>query len=363
MNIREQRQQLKKLKRSLAAELAAKLTTDAAPEELAARKARIDHIDAALKSLVPSYWVRLRPVLLVAVSIALLATLSLVWRASFLPIVLDVWASAVTLEMASPARIENVRFANSVELRGVDWISSPRIPGETPSDEPIGVAELSAVWLRMDDLTIPEGAALELEVRDASLTAIVTSHRALESAFQLKGAATVAPGAQTLQFEFDEPEALRLGSGARADGASERTLEINGQLAPGMGFSFDLNPASLRFVERVASGTGGQAFASSVLEGTISISAMERTEKLELGDVIVIGGLSVEMARVTVDDRIHLRLRGVAGDIRVGSGNFARHVAPTMLEYLAKNHILALLWTLAGTLGGLLWSIVRFFED
>ena len=139
-------------------------------------------------------------------------------------------------------------------------------------------------------------------------------------------------------------------------------MEIDGQLLADTTFSFEVQPTSLRFVERIADGSDGREFASSVIGGTIYIPSMGQTLTLEQGEAVDIEDLSAEMARVTVGDQVHIRLRGTAGDIRLGSGKFARHVAPTMLEYLAKNHILTLLWGLAGTVGGLLWSIVRFFK-
>jgi hypothetical protein len=352
------------LRRDLALELAQALTNSStSAEHLASLKLRLDLLDRSLTALTPGPLSRLGPALLVGGLIALITTVLLLWRATFLPVIVDVEASAIALNVSEPTRIEHVLFAGGMQVRGVDWASSPRLP-PTESDDSVGAIEIASNWLRLDEALIPAPSGLEIQASPEHFTALVSSNGVVEASIRQKGATTVVVGNQVHEFDLAEPESIRIGTRARENSpAALHTVEITGQPVEKHSFSFVVIPTSVAFVERADNEPRGKAFVSSVLTGTLSVPAVERKETLEPGDALRIEGFTAESARITVTDKVHLRLRGVAQHVRIGSGRFERSLAPTMLEYMAKNHMVGLLWSGFGLIGGLLWSVLRFFKS
>jgi len=364
MTVSEQLRILKTLRLHLASELARAVTEPSSTaEHLASLKTRLDLLDRSLTALAPTLLTRLGPALLVGGLIALITTVLLMWRATFLPVIVDIDASAIALTISEPTRIEHVQFSGGMQVRGVDWATSPRLPA-TANHDSIDAIEVAADWLRLDEALIPAQSGLEIQASSEHFTALVSSNGAVEASIQQKGATTVVMGDQVQEFNLAEPESIRIGTRARENSlAALHAVEITGQPVAMHSFSFTVNPTSVDFVERAGNAPHGKTFVSSVLTGTLSVPAVKRSETLEAGDALRIEGFTAESARITVTDKVHIRLRGVARDIRIGTGRFNRPLAPTMLEYMAENHLVGLLWSGFGLIGGLLWSVLRFFKN
>lgn len=119
--------------------------------------------------------------------------------------------------------------------------------------------------------------------------------------------------------------------------------------------------SSLRFVERRSSGTLTSPFGGSLIGGRVSVLETSDEHRIAEADLLSLDELAVDELRIVADSDMRLRLFGRAGHVRLRTGGVERSLKPSVLELLAKNHRVALLWGAAVLSWGMLWTARRAF--
>jgi hypothetical protein len=124
-----------------------------------------------------------------------------------------------------------------------------------------------------------------------------------------------------------------------------------------------LQPQAVRFVERQAGADGQARLVSSLVGGEMRLPATDRLVELATGSGLVLEGLRLDRAELVLGDRVTLMASGSASRMELETAGVRRSLAPSLLEYLARNHTLGLLWSAAGLLWGMVTWLRKTLDD
>jgi hypothetical protein len=356
---------LRARRRAAAAELQQLLTAEPVDaRRLADLRERVETIDLLLTERRSPLFSQLKPLLVVGVAAGAIVTWLLTWKADFVPVQLEIEARALSAQLREEAELTGVLVDQNVQVRGVAWIESPRFDAASLSAAREFAA--NAGWMRIQRLTASKDATLGVERGAQSLVVTVTRRPAtlellLRDAARMSVVSQSGPGGE-FEGQFSVAEPVRMGSAAGERTTPAAGLELSAGFAPDRTAQFVFEPRELTFLERVPQRRSGVEFASSIVSGTISFDGIERRYGIEEGDVIDVRGFAPEAARVSIGATLRLRARGTAQQVSLRRGATSKSLAPSMLEFLAQNHTLALAWGAVGLISGFLWSAFRFFK-
>ncbi|MDN3921237.1 hypothetical protein [Roseateles violae] len=319
---------------------------DGAPlAELQALRTRLQLIEEALASARRPSW---RRQLLALAIVAALVSLVALWPMPRVQFALEAEAGAAQLRLEEAGQLGAQALAGDLRAEGYGRLESADAGlMQRAREEGLSPLLLRAERLKLRSLELGQGARLDIEAGSAGARLAIEG-AAHAVAFEFGGAvASSLGGAARTTAQVPMAEWLRLSA---EGGATELWLpRAAGQIWPWRG----LRPSALRFVER-APGAGGKVELLSALRAaTLRLPAVERELQLGAGSTLELDGLRVEQCELQLGDSLRLKLSGSAGAIRSATGGFARSLSPSLLEYLAHNHSLGLLWSAAG----LLWGI------
>jgi hypothetical protein len=380
--LRERRRCAEELARTL-------LAGDADPEKPRLLKSRIDTLDAAIAAFPGSRradYLRVATVgLLALIAISVLVA----WNATFLPVVIDIHSRTLTADLATAGNIPLIRLGGHAQVRGSDWVVAPPSLGlNVPA--PID-ATVEADTLQLDSIEYSAGSVLELQRAPPSLTVGLRSGATtvqLQAYGNIRAGVEAPSGTGSNGATLHGPEVFRFGTDAPAKDRKDNTL-LEASLvdrpddpdAAGTGteknkdadsarpadsksvalVSFALTASSVGFLERAPSLPGeSERFESGIVTGTVSFPGMKRGVTLSAGDVLLVDGITEARSTVAIGPDIHFTLSGKVRDLRLSLGGVRRHLAPSMLEYLAEYHGITLAWSSIGFIAGLLWSVSKF---
>lgn len=308
----------------------------------------------------PSHFV----VVVVGVGLACLLVASLAWT---LPtpttrIQLVARTTNVTLRLAEPLRWTGDLHLAS-ELIRLQHVSRIDLPPEYVTPTPLA----GPAWL---NLTIADGRAtlrrLMIE-KDATVTFVhsqtgtaeIATHGIMSGELDAAGLVSATMGSTPAgelrlgEVRFDGPPAL---FGFAADGTGAEPSGLRMPLSQPL-VLHDLAVSGLGLMEERADANQRPTFVSALLSGTLTLT--DTGEKLVLAEDAALRLLGA-LGRVTTlrvgGEAITVTFEGTVSGVSLGSGDFARDLKPSILEYLYHQERLQLFWGAITFLWGLFWS-------
>ncbi|MCR5867254.1 hypothetical protein [Aquincola sp. J276] len=335
---------------------------DAPPAELLGLQQRLQMLDAALAALAARQRPRARrwgaagwPVLLVATVLLLAATVPV----RSVPLSLSLQAGSVTLQLPQAVQLELPAQAGPVRAEGFTQLQS----GDAALEDLARQAgadrlRIEATELRLRSLQLPAGSRLTLQAAGGQLLLQVEAPvPPVVAELQWRGQTRLQLGDLVQARPQADTEWLRLqaGDAARPSPAPPPlllALPAAGQWLRG------LRPESLRFAERVDGGAAGAAVGSSLHEGLVQLPATGGQHRLAAGDWLELDGLAVErLALQATGSGLAMTASGSATGLRTRVGDFEQSLKPSLLEMVARHHLVGLLWSAAAMLwGALAWT-------
>ncbi|RZU00842.1 hypothetical protein [Rivibacter subsaxonicus] len=328
---------------------------DAPLPELRELQERVRLADAALADPL----LQRRAAAIALLVVALLCTLAAVLKMPSVPFSLELTAGSAALQMEAAGEFGEQVVDRELGVEGFATLESADAALlKLSRDEQVRGSriDLRSESLRLQRLRFPHGSLVRAEAgADAVRLVVEAPQPKAVVELEVAGASEVALGAAPRRFDFGPGEWLRL-AGADADPTERRPAPLTLQLGRGAERSYSwigLQPVSLRFVERQARGAAPPVYLSSLKQAQISLPATGAEVQLRAGDGLELDGLVLERCELALGGELGLRLSGSARELVARTGSFERSLKPSVLEFLARNHALALFWTAAG----LLWGI------
>jgi hypothetical protein len=163
--------------------------------------------------------------------------------------------------------------------------------------------------------------------------------------------------------DFGPGEWLRL-VGGDANEPANRPPPLDVTLTHGADMTYawrGLKPVALRFVERRQGSGAGAEVVSSLIDARITLPATGAEVKLGVGDRLELEGLVLERCELSLGSALKLQLAGSARRLETRSGAFERSLKPSVLEFVARHHLIGLLWGSAGFFWGVLTWLRKQF--
>jgi hypothetical protein len=95
----------------------------------------------------------------------------------------------------------------------------------------------------------------------------------------------------------------------------------------------------------------------------IRLPAANRELALRSDSSLELDGLQLEQADLTLGGSVGLKFSGSASRIELNTGGFKQSLKPSVLEYVARNHSIGLLWSAAGLLWGVSTWLRKLLGD
>jgi len=121
--------------------------------------------------------------------------------------------------------------------------------------------------------------------------------------------------------------------------------------------------SGLGFFEERADGTQSSVFASQIVSGTLTITDTGEQIPLVPAAALLLadaGGL-VGTLRVAPNN-VRVKFEGTASEVKLGTGDFARDLKPTFLEWFFHQQKLGFFWGAITFLWGMAWGARKFFS-
>lgn len=348
----------------------------AAPAELQGLQQRLQMLDAALAALATRHpapgpapaavpaprprppaarWLAAAwPVLLVATVLLVAATVPV----RSVPLSMALQAGSVTLQLQEAAQIELPAAAGPLRAEGFTQLQSgdaalQRLAGEAGADRLL----IEATELRLRSLQLPAGTRLTLQAAagqlllqvEAPVSPVVAELQWRgQTRLQLGDAVQAGPQAHTEWLRLQAGDAQRP---SPAPPPLLLALPATGQQLRG------LRAESLRFAERVDGGGAVARVGSSLQEGLVQLPATGAQHRIAAGDWLEVDGLAVERLLLqATPGGLSITGSGSAGGVRTRIGDFEQSLKPSLLEMVARHHLVGLLWSAAALLwGALAW--------
>lgn len=350
--------QLRTLRDEAASRLALRLSEPDTPlTELRELHERVRLAEAALADPRRQRAVRLRIVvgslLLVAVLLSLAATI----RMPSVAFSLELDADAAQLFLASAGELGAQTLPGSLQARGWARLETADATLRTlAANSRAPHLELSAQSLRLQRIGYPANSLLRIATGPTALGLTFEAPQGLlRIELDAAGPATLSLGnsGAPVQMDFGPGEwiGLEVGDSTSAQRPPPLDLQLGRTGAQTLSW-LGLQPRGLRFVDRQSIGGGQTRIVSTLQRATVNLPATGATVRLQAGDRLEIDGLDVERFELVAGNTLSLRVAGKAREMRAGVGGFDRSLKPSVLEFVARNHVLLLLWSAAGGLWG-----------
>lgn len=350
--------QLRALRDEAANRLALRLSEPDAPLlELRELHERFRLAEAALADPRRQRAVRLRVAVGSLLAVAVLLSLAATIPMPSVAFSLELDADAAQLHFGPAGELGAQPLPGSLQVRG--WA---RLETADATLRTLGAnarpphLELSAQSLRLQRISYPASSLLRVA---AGPTAIGLSFEAPQGLLRLEldaaGPAVLNLGNSSTPVRMDfgpgEWIGLEAGDATSAQRPPPLDLQVGRSAAQSLSW-LSLQPRGLRFVDRQHTGGGQTRITSTLQRATINLPATGGMVRLQAGDRLEIDGLQVERCEMVAGSTVALRVSGTAREMRVGVGGFDRSLKPSALEFVARNHVLLLLWSAAGGLWG-----------
>lgn len=360
--------ELRARRAELAARLQQRLTApDAALTELQALAEHLRLLDAALVEAAPAP-PRWRGPLLTMTAAGLLVTVGAIVPMPSTPFSAEIEAESVALLLADAGTLGGTPRLNVVHVEGHGAVRTAHAPLQRAlalTDEPASARAftLEGPGLQLRQLRWSAGGMLRLEAQADGDVRLDLEADAGDAALSLEAAGPI-----WLDTGRSAPQTWDLGPGEQLEvvplravsgRAAPLTVQLGAPVAPGP-LQWSL-PATegLQLVRRDADGQGAARYVSSLVRAQLKLPATGADLQLQAGDRLTLGGLRLERLDVIADRHLSLRLSGTASVLTSAVGGFERSHLPSVLEFLARHHTLASLWTAAGFLWGILAWLQR----
>lgn len=342
---------------ALAQRLAKGLGEEAPLTDLKEIQARLQLIDGVLADSAPPGRALRRHLtaLLVVAAVVSLAALLPMPRVSF---VLELETGAAQMRMRNSGNLSSQTLDGEMRAEGFSRIESadPTL-AQRARDGGASQLGLQAQRLSLRRISFPAGANLDFEGGTQTVRlAVDGSAHAAE--FEIGGQVSSSFGGSPRESgNYAVAEWLKLIS-------DTAPTELWFARKPERGYLWrGLQPGSLRLVERQAGATGEVRLVSALRQGVLRVPATGRELRLIAGSGLELDGLQVEQADLTLGEHVTLRLGGSAQRMVVETGDFKQSLKPSLLEYVAHNHSLGLLWSTAGLLWGISTWLRKAFGE
>lgn len=331
---------------TLAQRLHQRVREEAPLTELKDLQARLQVIDSVLTDSIPRNRAlrrHLGALLLVAVIVSLVALIPMP-RVSF---VLELDAGAAQLRMRNPGNLSGQTLGGEMRAEGFDRVESadPKLVQRALGGG-AGQIGLQAQRLNLRRISYPAGASLDFQA-GAQTVRLAIEGAAHSAEFELGGEVSSSWGGSPRESSnYVVTEWLKLTSNATPTELwFARKLEHNYVWR-------GLQPTSLRMVERQADTDTQVRLVSALRKGVLHLPATGRDLNLISGSGLELDGLELDQADLSLGDQVALKLSGSAQSITLETGGFKQSLKPSLLEHLAHNHSLGLLWSTAVLLWG-----------
>ncbi len=332
---------------ALAQRLAQGLAAQTPLAELQALQSRLQFIDGVLAAPAPRGRALRRHVIALTVVAALvsLAALLPMPRVAF---TLELVAGAAQLQMNGKGSLAAQTLDGELRAEGFARLESAdatlvRRAADSGADQ----LALRAERLALRRISFPAGAGLEFESGATSVRLALTG-AAHSAEFELGGQVSSSfAGSPRETNRYPVAEWIKL---VATDAPTELWLAHQ---ADRNYLWRGLQPESLRFVERQSDADGQVRLVSALRQATLRLPATERELQLPSGSGLELDGLRLDQAEMQLGDALTLKVSGSARRLVHTSGGFDRSLKPSLLDYAAHNHSLALLWSAAAALWGI----------
>lgn len=335
---------------------------DAPLPELREMQERLLLLDAAIADPRDAGRRRRRATWLALVTVAAVLSLGALIPVPSVPFSLEAEADGLRLHMATAGALGPQTVPGELRVDGYTALQSPAADlTRQPGAPAAGRLTVRATMLNLRRVSYPSGADIELASGREAATLTLHSQRAPVMAdLELSGRATVrfGPGDQGRQADYPFAERLRVLAAApmATPPPLVLTLARPGQTEYGWA---SLRPQEVRFVERRLNEEGTEAAVlSSLRKAHLVLQASAAEVTLGEGDDLELGGLDLRRCDVTLGPVVRVRMAGTARSVLTRTGHFERTLKPSLLEYAARHKTVALLWSAAL----MLWGIVQWLQ-
>ncbi|WP_296443059.1 hypothetical protein [Rhodoferax sp. UBA5149] len=315
--------------------------------ELKDLQTRLQLIDGVLADAAPPGHALRRhliALLLVAAAVSLAALLPMP-RVSF---VLELDAGAAQMRMIKSGNLAGQPLDGEMRAEGFSRIESadPAL-AQRALDGGASQLALQAQRLNLRRISFPAGARIDFEA-GAQTVRVAIDGTAHAAEFEIGGQASSSFGGSPREAgNYAVAEWLKLVAGTAP-------TELWFTRKPERSYLWrGLQPDSLRLVERQSGADAQVRLVSALRQGLLRLPATGRELRLIAGSGLELDGLQLDQADLTLGEQVGLRLSGSAQRMVLETGGFQQSLKPSLLDYVAHNHGLGLIWSAAG----LLWGI------
>lgn len=335
---------------------------DAPLPELRELQERLLLLDAAIADPRHAERRRRRAMWFALVAVAAVLSLGALIPVPSVPFSLEAEAGALRLHMGAAGILGPQAVPGELRIDGYTALESPAPElMRQPGAQTAGRLALGAATLNLRRVSYPAGADIEFAAaRDAAILTLHSQRAPVAVDLELSGRATVRYGAGDQRTQADYPFAERLRVLAAAAAGTPPPLIVTLARPAQSGYGWNaLRPQEVRFVERRLSDEGSEAvFLSSLRKAHLVLQASAAEVTLGEGDELELGGLDLQRCDVTLGPVVKVKMAGAARTAITRTGHFERSLKPSLLEYAARHKTVALLWSAAL----MLWGIVQWLQ-
>ena len=353
---------LRDLRADLARRFAGRAREPDAPlPELRDLQERLQLLDAAIANPQHARRSRRRATWLALVAVAAVLSLGAVIPVPSVPFSLDAEAGAVRLHMAAAGTLGPQNVPGELRVDGYTALESPDAGLMRQAGAPAaGRLAIGAATLNLRRVSYPAGADIELAAGAQSATLTLHSQRAPVTVdLEFAGRTTTRLGQDSKGRQADYPfaERLRMRAAAAAGAPPPLVVTLARSAQTEYGWT-SLRPREVRFVERRLNEGNQPEILSSLRKAHVVLQASAAEVSLGEGEDLELGGLDLQRCDVLLGPVVKLKMAGTARTLLTRTGHFERSLKPSLLEYAARHKTVALLWSAAL----MLWGIVRWLQ-
>ncbi|NRR30224.1 hypothetical protein HSX11_08475 [Oxalobacteraceae bacterium] len=347
--------------------------------ELRELRDRLALLDAAANDPGQTARRRRRRMTIAALLVATVLSLAALIPMPQVPFSLEAEASAARLEVDDKGILGPQALAGRLRVDGYSALESPDMALNHQQGAQSGQLVLTAPSLNLRRIRYPAGAAIELAASTSGPTVTIHSPQApveLEAEFSGLTTTQFASAGSARTADYPVAEWLRVRGVAQAGQAPPPMMVVLPR--PGAVTSpppvqnearseaqsdylwTGLRPRQVRFVERLQGADAEVVVLSSLSKAHIQLQAKADEVQLGPGEELELGGLELQRCEVRLGQVLRISMTGTARTLQTRTGQFARSLKPSLLEYAARHKKVALLWSAAVFIWGIVQWLQRF---